>query len=100
MGQLWAVVGDPNSHGGGELTLSGDSSPGTVFINNIPVIVGTTDAGPDGLADPDGPPHDDPKSSSHSATVFAYNKPAHRNGDTRVCGATTVVVNETTVFVG
>ena len=50
MGQLWAVVGDPNSHGGGELTLSGDSSPGTVFINNIPVIVGTTDAGPDGLA--------------------------------------------------
>lgn len=45
-GRLWAVAGDPNSHGGGELINSGT----TVFINNINVIVHTPDlATVDGL---------------------------------------------------
>jgi hypothetical protein len=94
---LWAVVGDTNTDGGGDLKLSGDSATGTVFINNIPVIVGITDSNPDSL-DPL-PPHDNPKSSEYSGTVFAYNKGAHRVSDLRECGATTVQVGNSTVFV-
>lgn len=93
---LWAVVGDPNSDGGGNLTLSGDSLLGTVFINNIPVIVGVTDADPDELVVS---PHDDPQSSEYSGDVFAYGKGAHRDSDARICGATTIVSGESTVFV-
>jgi hypothetical protein len=93
---LWAVVGDTNSDGGGDLTLSGDSSPGTVYINNIPVIVGTTDANADALVIGD---HANPQSSSVSGDVFAYGKGAHRNSDTRTCGATTTVVGQSTVSV-
>jgi len=100
MAELWAVVGDNDSHGGGALTLSGDSSPGTVFVNGIPVIVGKTDSSADSLCADVGPPHCDPYSTSYSGTVFAYGKGAHRNNDSRVCGATTVVTNESTGFVG
>jgi hypothetical protein len=105
MAQLWAVDGDENSEGGGGLKANtGDSAPGTVFINNLAVIVGTTDASPDDkspdIIDGGLTQHDNPQSDKHSATVFAYNKPAHRNGDSRTCGATTVVTHESTVFVG
>ena len=93
---LWAVVGDTNTDGGGDLTLSGDSSTGTVFINSIAVIVGITDANADDLIIP---PHDDPQSSEFSGDVFAYSKGAHRNSDARVCGATTTVVGQGNVFV-
>ena len=98
MAQLWAVVGDNNTDGGGSLTLSGDSSPDTVFIGGIAVIVGTTDANPDSQCDIVGPPHCDPFSTAFSGTVFAYGKGAHRNNDARVCGATTIVSNQSTVF--
>jgi uncharacterized Zn-binding protein involved in type VI secretion len=100
MAELWAVVGDNNTDGGGDLTLSGDSSPSTVYVNGIPVIVGITHANPDSSCIPAGPPHCDPYSTATSGTVFAYGKGAHRNNDARVCGATTVVTNESTVFVG
>lgn len=93
---LWAVVGDTESHGGGALTLSGDSVTGTVFVNNIAVIVGTTNANADALIIGS---HANPQSSSVSGTVFAYNKGAHRNSDTRICGATTNVVGQSTVFI-
>ena len=69
---LWSVVGDPNTHGGGDLLLSGDSSPGTVYINGIQVIVGVTDASPDSLCYPIGEPHCNPKSIGVSGNVFAY----------------------------
>lgn len=97
MAELWAVVGDENTDSGGDLKLSGDSAPGTVFINNIAVIVGVTNANPDALI---APPHDDPMSSTYSGTVFAYGKGAHRNNDSRVCGATTTVTHQSTVFAG
>jgi uncharacterized Zn-binding protein involved in type VI secretion len=96
MGHLWAVAGDPNSHGGGGLHAD---NPQTVFVNGIAVI----DHGPDS-ADPDslcfdiGPPHCSPDTAGGSGTVFVYNKPAHRQDDPRVCGATTVVTNQATVF--
>jgi hypothetical protein len=93
---LWAVVGDTNTDKGGNLTLSGDSSTGTVFINNIPVIVGITDADPDELVVS---PHDNPQSSGYSGDVFAYGKGAHRNSDSRICDATTTVVGQGDVFV-
>lgn len=93
---LWAVVGDTESHGGGALKLAGDSTTGTVFINNKEVIVGSTDASADTLVIGS---HANPKSDSVSGSVFAYNKGAHRNSDTRVCGATTTVVGQSDVFV-
>lgn len=98
---LWAVDGDKESHGNGALKAStGDSSPGTVFINNKPVIVGTTDADPDDKAPAEKGEHQNPKSQGTFATVLAYNKPAHTNGDTRTCGATTIVSGQSNVHVG
>lgn len=69
---LWSVVGDTNTDGDGALTLSGDSETGTVYINNIQVIVGVTDASPDTLCYVVGPPHCNPQSSGVSENVFAY----------------------------
>lgn len=68
--QLWSVVGDPNTDQSGNLTLSGDSTPGTVYINNIRVIVGVTHAVPDSLCPGSG--HCDPMSVEYSDNVFAY----------------------------
>lgn len=96
MGNLWAVVGDPNTDGGGGLHAD---NPQTVFVNGIAVIDhGPDSADPDSLCIPVGPPHCSPDTAGGSGTVFVYNKPAHRHGDPRVCGATTVVSNQATVF--
>lgn len=101
MGQLWSVDADPNTHGsGGLIAHSGDSSTCTVFANSINVIVGVTNAAPDSLCPPLGGNHCNPQSQGHSGTVFAYNNPAHRHGDSRNCGATTVVTHQSNVFVG
>jgi hypothetical protein len=101
MAELWAVDADPNSDGAGALiAASGDSATDTVYINSKNVIVGVTDSAADKLCIPIGPPHCNPQSSEHSSTVFAYNKPAHRNNDSRVCGAVTVVTGQSNVFVG
>lgn len=42
--------------------------------------------------------HCNPQTSSGSPSVFGYSKNAHRNGDLRDCGATTVVEGQSTVF--
>lgn len=97
MAELWAVQGDPNTHGAGELIAS---NPQTVFINGIPVIEVQDDSNPDNLCPPVGEPHCNPFSVSGSGTVFVYGNPVHRNNDSRVCGAKTVVTNQSTVFVG
>jgi len=100
MAGLWAVQGDGDSHGGGALNADADSAPHTVFINGRPVVVNLSHAAPDSLCEIVGPPHCDPFTTSGSSTVTCYGKPAHRNGDSRVCGATTVVTHQTTVFIG
>ena len=97
MAELWAVQGDINSHGAGALIAS---NPQTVFVNSIPVIEVQDDSNPDNLCPPVGEPHCNPYSVTGSGTVFVYNNPVHRNNDLRVCGAKTVVVNQSTVFVG
>lgn len=95
MAGLWSVDRDPDSHGKGELKAgTGDSAPGTVKINNKLVIVGVTDAEKDDKG------HVNTKSKGNFPTVFAYNKPAHTNGDERDCGATTIVQGQSNVFVG
>ena len=93
---LWAVEGDTNTHGNGALIAT---NPKTVFINNIPVIEVQDDSNPDNLCFIDGPPHCNPFSTEGSANVFVYNNPVHRNDDDRVCGAKTIVINQSTVFV-
>ena len=97
MAELWAVEGDTNTDGGGGLNAGHGM---TVFIEYKSVIVN----GPD-HADPDDScpvdeVHCDPMTSSGSGTVSCYGFPVHRKGDTRVCGATTVVVGQSTVKVG
>lgn len=48
-GQLWAVDGDPNTHGGGNLIPSGSG----VYIGGTPIIVHAADlATPDDLCAP------------------------------------------------
>lgn len=66
-GRLWAVSGDPNSHGGGGLIPSGS----TVFVEGKPVIVDAPDgAAPDALCP--APPHCAPDTAGGSPDVFAY----------------------------
>lgn len=68
-GKLWAVKGDPNTHGAGGLINTGT----TVFINGINVIVNTVDhAHPDGVCPVAGGAHCDPFTASASDNVFAY----------------------------
>lgn len=96
MAELWAVKGDPNSHGGGELNADGNSSPQTVKINGKFVIVHESTAAGDDLGHPL-PPTD---TAEGSGTVFCYGSPVHRHGDSRKCGATTNVTGQSTVKVG
>jgi hypothetical protein len=68
-GKLWAVQGDPNSHGGGALSASGSG----VFVESTPVIVHAPDsAAPDALCIPIGGLHCAPATASGSPDVFAY----------------------------
>ncbi len=68
-GHLWAVEGDINSDGDGQLIPSGSG----VFVAGIPVIVhAPDDAQPDDLCIPIGGPHCEPETASGSAQTFAY----------------------------
>ena len=64
-GKLWAVRGDPETHGNGQLINSGTS----VTIHGIPVIVNRPD-----LAADDNVPHASPltETATGSPNVFAY----------------------------
>jgi hypothetical protein len=66
-GQLWAVVGDPNTDGGGGL-IPGKIA--AIYINGKRVIGKGDDADPDSLC-PIDPIHCDPKATSGDANVTA-----------------------------
>ena len=95
MTQLWAVRGDPNSHGGGALI---SQNPQTVYVNSITVIEHPDPASPDSFC-PAGP-HCNPATARGSSRSFVYSNPIHRDRDSRVCGAVTTVALQSTVFVG
>lgn len=68
-GRLWAVIGDPNTHGDGGLIPTGSS----VFIQSKLIIVNTPDhAQIDDLCIPLGGPHCDPMTAAGSGATFAY----------------------------
>ena len=81
-----AVLGDTNSHVGGPLRpmLS------TVFIGNLAISTVGDAAGADSKCD-GGNPHCSPIPVLGSPNVFVENKPVHRVGDPRSCGAVTIV---------
>jgi uncharacterized Zn-binding protein involved in type VI secretion len=95
MAELVAVRGDGNTHGGGGLI---PQNPQTVFVEGRNVIEDTDPASADGLCPGSG--HCNPASINGSSTVFVYGNPLHRNGDGRVCGASTTVSNQSTVYAG
>jgi uncharacterized Zn-binding protein involved in type VI secretion len=97
MSELWAVAGDENTHGAGNLI---PDNPQTVFIEGTSVIEHDDPAEPDALCPLLGPPHCSPSTLNGSSTVFVYGKPAHRHNDERICTATTIVTGQSTVFVG
>lgn len=66
---LASVQGDPNTHGGG--ALGATVNDGTVFVNNIKLVLRGSSASPDSLCVPLGPPHCNPKSVGASGDVFA-----------------------------
>lgn len=69
-GLKWAVNGDKNSHGSGDL-IAGHGLK--VRIEGIPVIVHTPDgASADDLCIPVGPPHCSPVTAGGSANVSCY----------------------------
>lgn len=98
MGELVSVMGDPNTHGAGDLLA--DNNSGKLFIGGTKVVYLSSAANPDALCIPIGPPHCDPFATGHSATVFSEGIPIHRNNDGRICGAVTVVSGQSTVFCG
>ena len=61
-GKLWAVQGDVDSHGDGELTPTGT----TVFVEKLPVVVKNDPASTDDEG------HSNPKADAVSGDVFAY----------------------------
>ena len=61
---LVAVFGDNNSHGGGSLLAS--VNPGTVFAENIEIVVVGSSANSDNLA------HNNPAATSGSPNVNAF----------------------------
>jgi len=68
-GRLWAVLGDPNSHGDGALINSFTG----VNINGLPVIVHTPDsAEPDALCIPLNGSHCFPMTAGGSDVTYAY----------------------------
>lgn len=92
---LISVKDDPNDEQQGALI----NSQSTVFAGNILIIVKDDSAQPDKVfIDNHTPPHDNPKAIQGSSNVFVANKPVHRKDDMRICGASTVVVGQSTVF--
>lgn len=68
-GQLWSVLGDPDSHGSGALIATGT----TVFAGGLPVIVLFPDpATPDALCPIVDGPHCNPMTAQGSPNVYAY----------------------------
>lgn len=90
---LVAVKDDGNTHGGGNLI---PANPCTVFVEGINVIEHGDPAAPDGLCPL--PPHCSPNTAEGSDNVFVYGNPIHRHGDNRICGATTIVSKQSTVY--
>src|SRR5262245_40600039 len=71
-GKLWAVDGDPNSHGAGDLIASHSG----VFIDGIKVITHSPDpAAPDNLCIPLNFQHCTPSTAQGSPDTFAYDFP-------------------------
>lgn len=66
--QLWAVAGDPNSHGGGALNAGQIAA---IYINDIRVIGVGDSAGADALCPVVGPPHCSPDATSGDSNVTA-----------------------------
>jgi len=65
-GHLWAVLGDTETHGDGQLI----NSQSYVKINGIPVILVNDNASPDDLCPIDGGPHCDPIATQGSSLVM------------------------------
>lgn len=64
-GQLWAVAGDPDSHGGGEL----NNSQSYIQIGGKLVILVGDSAAPDSLCIPVGGAHCSPSATSGSSLI-------------------------------
>jgi len=67
-GQLASVLGDPNSHGSGDLLA--DVGSGTFYINGKLVVMLGSGASPDALCPIIGPPHCNPSATAASGDVF------------------------------
>lgn len=98
MAELIAVLGSNNSDGGGPLLA--DNNSGKFFIGGIKVVYLGSHASPDALCIPVGPPHCDPYATTASSKVFSEGIAVHRNNDSRVCGASTIVAEQSKVFAG
>ena len=95
---LISVFGDINTHGAGELLASNNT--GKVFIGGKKVVYINSDASPDDLCPIAGGDHCNPKSESGSSKVSAQGIAIHRHGDSRNCGATTIVIGQSKVTCG
>lgn len=95
---LVSVFDDPNTHGNGQLDASNNT--GKVFINGKKVVYLNSTARPDDLCLPLGGLHCTPFATSASSKFFCEGIAVHRHGDSRACGATTVVTQQSKVHSG
>lgn len=94
---LAAVKGDNNTDGNGGLLADTQTK---VKIGGILVVCVTSNANPDDLCPIVGGEHCNPKAVGGSGKVKIGGKAIHRHGDTRSCGATTIVSGNTKVKLG
>lgn len=92
MAELVSVFGDNNSHGGGALQAS--NNPNKLFIGGLKVNIIDSMALVDDLMHTPG----ETDAASGSGKVFLVGIAVHRNGDSRYCGATTIVSGQSKVY--
>lgn len=94
MTELVSVFGDPNTHTDGELLA--DNNSDKLFIEGKKVNLIGSNALVDGLG------HSGAADAAATGTdkFYVSGIKVHRNNDSRVCGALTVVTGQTKVFSG
>ena len=91
---LISVQGDKNTHEDGALLASNNT--GKFFISGKKVVYKDSLAEADMLLHLPGATN----SSGASSKIFCEGKPIHRHGDSRYCGATTIVTGQSKVTSG
>lgn len=94
MSELVAVFGDKNSHNDGDLQC--DNNPGKMYVQGKLVALKDCSA----LADSLSHTPDQTKPSQGTGKLWVNGIQVHLNGQSRYCGASTIVTNQSKLYSG